>query len=302
MAKLFNQAALRILRLRGFRLRKFRYRKSPVYYLEGGNKKGPSIAILPGFGDTVYSWTEFMLRYSKHCRIYALDFPGYTGMSPRPQDGSSLSFNDQEKVAKQFLERVGGSVDYLIGNSMGGWLGMRLAARKRIKIGHLIGVNPAGIFTTEEEYLRIQSLFGVKNYTEFLKLMRHIWHKIPFYFYPFSLLGFYQHVKKPEFPKLLSSITPKHFVNHLLPKFRIPVSIIWGTEDKLFGEHMAKLLIELTPNATYYPVPRCGHMPQLEKSREFFKILDGILLNPAPANSSWHLQRLVTRFRSGARV
>jgi pimeloyl-ACP methyl ester carboxylesterase len=272
----FNRSALAILRARGFELRQFEHRGTPVYYLEGGKPDAPRVAIFPGYGDTVYSWTGWLLWLSRKFRVLALDFPGSMGLSPAPAAGTPL-FDDQERAAEEFLVSHSGKLDFLVSNSLGGWISLRLAARHGDRMGHLVAVNPGGAFTTEDDIRYAGSLYKITSYADYLRLMKHLWHKVPPLIYPAGLLGIYQFARRPEFQLLPAGINRSHFVNELLPSINVPISVVWGVNDTLFPEAMGKLIVELAPNATYHPIEKAGHMPHLERPVEFWRVLEKII-------------------------
>ncbi|MEW6058297.1 MAG: alpha/beta hydrolase [Bdellovibrionota bacterium] len=288
MPKWYNHTALAILRRQGFRQDSFKLSNSPVYYLVGGPEDGPRISILPGYSDTIFSWGIILAKLAAQgYRVFALDPPGYMGFSPRPRQKTKMVFRDQERVAEMFLCEVTGRSDYIMGNSLGGWMGFRLAIKHPERIGHLIAINPGGIFTTAEEYLRIRKFYAIESYSDYMALMRRLWGRIPLYFHLFSALGVYRFTRQPQYGDVLRSIGRSHFLNKHLSKINLPVSVIWGQKDQLFGEHMAKKFIELLPNAKYFPVRNAGHMPHLESPYTFFQIMDEILEKSAKQESAW---------------
>lgn len=275
MPRWFTTPALQLLKLNGFELRQFEYRGSPVHYVEGGSLGAPLVAVFPGFADNIFSWTRLLLRYSRRFRVVGLDFPGFSGISPHPA-GAPLGFADHEQVASDFIGRLGARVDFLIGNSMGGWISLRLAARDPSSIAHLIAINPAGVFTTEAELMRVRDLYDVHSYLDYMRMMRHLWHEMPLYMYPFALGGFYQLSRTPQFRAFFGSIDRSHFINELLPGLSTPISVIWGRGDKLFPETMGRLIAGTAPNARFYPLDEAGHMPQFEAPAKVFELIDRI--------------------------
>lgn len=279
MSKPLNKLVRSVLKLRGFSHLSFKHNGHPVYFFEGGQKKGPKLLILPGYGDTFSSWAPLLLRYANRFHIYILDFPGYTGFSPSPHPkGQSVTFDGQEKTLEHFFHNHVKHANFVIGNSLGGWLGIRLAHHHPKAIEHVIAINPGGLLPHPENREIIRDLYNIRDYSDFIRLMKKMWHKLPAHFYPFSLLGFYQYTTEPEFGKLLDTLTEEHFLDRILPKMNTPIDIIWGTSDKLFaGIDIGKIIATLAKNGRYFPIPKAGHMPHLERPVLFFETLDLIL-------------------------
>lgn len=280
MAKWVMRAAHAALAAKGFHFKKFEHLGEQVHYVEGGNPNAPLCLLLPGMGDSFANWTHFLLRYSKRLRLAAIDFPGYTGLSKASKNGDSMTFEEQLRVADKFMNIVtnhSGKVDYIMGNSMGGWQAVKLANRYRDRVHHLILVNPAGLFKSEQDAVSARDLYDIQNFDDFKRLMNLFWHKVPAYFYPYSLMGFYQFMKSGVLSRIVYSVEEHHLLNEDLAKITQDVSLIWGESDKLFPVELVQEFQRDVKKLVYYPVADAGHMPQLEKPTQFFKIINTIL-------------------------
>lgn len=281
---IFNKTCLSILRTNRFSQNSITFKNKNIFYLEylpkhHNKNTEKTVTILPGYGDSVFSWTHVLLWLSRQgYRVLALDFPGYMGMTPALSNGAPIQFSEHEAIAEQFVNETAPSgMHALIGNSLGGWFSMRLAARYSQLVKSVIAVNPAGVITSWDELDKTREMYNIRTYSEFLALMKLMWHRIPKYFYAFSLLGFYQYAKRKEFKEIFWNLDESHFVDHLLPDIKAPLHVIWGQSDRLFGHDLGKMILEKHPDTHYYPIPNCGHMPQLEKPFTFIKMLRHIL-------------------------
>jgi pimeloyl-ACP methyl ester carboxylesterase len=161
---------------------------------------------------------------------------------------------------------------------MGGWLGIRLGHAHAARVGHIIALNPAGVEPSEEQLAALRELYSIRSYKKYLSLMKLMWHRVPLLFFPFSVMGFYQYARRPEFSGVIDTVRPEHFVDRLLPELKVPLSIIWGTSDRLFGgQNVGRIMAAMNDAIHYYPVAGAGHMPQMEKPREVYRILDSIM-------------------------
>ena len=41
----------------------------------------------------------------------------------------------------------------------------------------------------------------------------------------------------------------------------VPVTVAWGTQDRILRPHQAERARELLPQARHVPLPGCGHVP-----------------------------------------
>jgi len=65
----------------------------------------------------------------------------------------------------------------------------------------------------------------------------------------------------------------RHNMASELPKFHIPVSLIWGRNDIVTPPEVAEEFHSLLPNSTLYWIDKCGHAPMMERPEEFNAIL-----------------------------
>jgi pimeloyl-ACP methyl ester carboxylesterase len=97
-----------------------------------------------------------------------------------------------------------------------------------------------------------------------------------------------QRLAEPMTPELLDmTLKNRHTVARLgweprlhdphLPKWLhridIPVKIVWGEEDRILPVAYAREFGRLMPKAQVEIIPRCGHLPQAERSDSFCDIV-----------------------------
>jgi pimeloyl-ACP methyl ester carboxylesterase len=69
----------------------------------------------------------------------------------------------------------------------------------------------------------------------------------------------------------------RHNMNKDLPKIHIPVSLIWGKDDKITPPEVAIEFNQLLPDSELHWIDKCGHAPMMEQPEEFNKYLRGFL-------------------------
>jgi len=65
----------------------------------------------------------------------------------------------------------------------------------------------------------------------------------------------------------------RHNMAKDLPKMRTPTCIIWGENDTVTPPSVAKEFHELLPDSELFWIPECGHAPMMEHPKEFNKLL-----------------------------
>jgi pimeloyl-ACP methyl ester carboxylesterase len=69
----------------------------------------------------------------------------------------------------------------------------------------------------------------------------------------------------------------RHNMNKDLPKIHIPVSLIWGKDDKITPPEVAIEFNQLLPDSELHWIDKCGHAPMMEQPQEFNKYLKAFL-------------------------
>ncbi len=69
----------------------------------------------------------------------------------------------------------------------------------------------------------------------------------------------------------------RHNMAQDLPKMKTPTCIIWGKNDSVTPPDVAELFDELLPNSDLFWIDKCGHAPMMEHPDEFNTILDAWL-------------------------
>jgi len=270
-----------------------------AYYEELG--EGEPICLLHGFSSSSYTWRKIIPVLSKSFHVYALDLKGF-GRSGKPED-DDYSIRSLVNWVKNFLEKVGIERTNLVGHSLGGRIGLLLAALHPEKIRRLILINPA--------------VYKPENQAFFVKFARS--HLVT-EFVMRGRLGKYfvrKGLKKAYYDAGL--ITEEDVDNYMKPlldyegrygltlvaralhkediqatilnyrKIKCPVLLIWGEDDKVFNMHMFnRLKREFTDNENKsilqsHLIPRCGHIPQEEKPGEVCTLTAEFIWNGLPA-------------------
>jgi pimeloyl-ACP methyl ester carboxylesterase len=69
----------------------------------------------------------------------------------------------------------------------------------------------------------------------------------------------------------------RHNMKKDLRKIHIPVSLIWGRNDKITPPEVAEEFNQLLPDSELHWIDKCGHAPMMEHPQEFNRLLKGFL-------------------------
>jgi pimeloyl-ACP methyl ester carboxylesterase len=110
----------------------------PVRYADFGGD-GPPIVLVHGLGGAHVNWMAAGPLLAKHGRVLAIDLAGF-GLTPRA--GRSASIHANARLLGRFIEEVAGTPALLVGNSMGGMVGILEAAARPDHVAGLVLVDP----------------------------------------------------------------------------------------------------------------------------------------------------------------
>jgi pimeloyl-ACP methyl ester carboxylesterase len=211
-------------------------------------------------------------------RIAALDLPGF-GFSALDGDRSHCTLPEHVEALTVFADAVGHTPIVLLGHSFGGWISAFYSSRHPHNVKHLILVDTAGIYYRGVE--RLREAFTLNSIEDTRRLLNDLWFRYPWYFKPFAG-SIFRELRMRGMNELVTSIDAEYFLVEELSKLSMPVSIIWGKEDKVILPESADVLMKFVPHARASYIDQCGHVPQLEKPAEFASIVQGILEQETP--------------------
>jgi len=130
-------------------------------YRESGS--GPPVLLLHGWPTSSYLWREVMVPIARANRVVAVDLPGF-GASDKGVD-VRYNFAFFGRVLDGFLAKLGVEQVDWIGTSLGGHIGMELAALDSAPIRRLI-LNDFGARISGAALQRIGSYLRIKRHFE----------------------------------------------------------------------------------------------------------------------------------------
>jgi pimeloyl-ACP methyl ester carboxylesterase len=263
-----------------------------VTYVDMGPRDGEPIVWIHGLGACWQTWLENLPFFARTHRCVALDLPGF-GQSPLP-DGWDVSIERYAGVVDELCDRLGIERAVVVGNSMGGFIGIAMAIHFGTRVERLVLVS-AAIFW--QEYRRAQPLVALARTTD-ASVGRALVHGQPQMLRRPRLraaaLAFggirYPQLLSPELQAelLLTAKRTRGFLPALealadyplrkeLAKMEAPTLIVWGTHDTLVSVNHAHELEAVLPNAKTAFFGRTGHVAMLERPERFNRVVSEFL-------------------------
>jgi pimeloyl-ACP methyl ester carboxylesterase len=111
----------------------------PVHYVDFGGD-GPPLVLVHGLGGSHVNWMSVGPALAAHGRVLALDLVGHGHTHSM---GRSAGLSASRRLIARFVDAVAGGRAVLVGNSMGGYLSIALAAARPEQVSGLVLVDPA---------------------------------------------------------------------------------------------------------------------------------------------------------------
>ena len=159
----------------------------------------------------------------------------------------------------------------LIGNSMGGHIGLIFSKDHPERVKRLILTGSSGLF--EESMGSSYPKRGDKNYIR--KKTEEVFYDPKVATDELVDKVFEIANNRISILKLLgyAKSAIRHNMAKDIPKINKPVCLIWGAQDKVTPPHVAEEFHKLFPNSELHWIDLCGHAPMWEHPKRFSEIV-----------------------------
>ena len=249
-------------------------RFGPLHYLlRDQPEPATTLLLVHGLGTSSSTWLKVLPLLKGNYRIAAIDLPGF-GFSNLENTGRYCTLEEHVEALTGFANAVARQPFILLGHSFGGWVSALYASRHPHNVEHLVLVDTAGVYYRGVEKLRAS--FTLNSVQDARRLLDDLWYRYPWYFKPFAG-SIFRELRQRGMNELVGSIDATYFLVEELCKLSMPVSIIWGREDKVILPKSVDVLVKFVPHARAAFIEQCGHVPQLERPAEFASVVQKIL-------------------------
>jgi pimeloyl-ACP methyl ester carboxylesterase len=242
---------------------------------------GRPVLLLHGWLDNAETWLDVLGRLGAAGRpAVAYDQPGF-GTAPPLREGSVIDqLADFAALAVERLAGDAGEDVVVAGNSLGGWVALRLAERERLPLAGIVAIAPAGIrmaplfFTADRipAASRILTLPAPVPPAAVRSVVGRLYRTLGFgdpagvdqaVIDRFTRFNADRPVvrERLDYAKRLRSELTHPFDPE---RIEVPVTVLWGDRDRLCMPAGAAELGERLPHARIEMLPRIGHTPQVE--------------------------------------
>ncbi|AOM78182.1 alpha/beta fold hydrolase [Pedobacter steynii] len=236
-------------------------------YIEAG--KGEPLVLLHGLMGELSNWEPVIDHFKANYHVMVPILPIYE------LPILTLGVKSLSKYINRFLKHKKLNQVVLIGNSLGGHVGLVFTTSHQENVKALVLTGSSGLY---------ENAFGGSFPRR--ESYDYIREKVAFTFYDPAIATkelvdeVYKSVNdRSRVIRILALAKSaiRHNMSKDLSRITIPVSLIWGKQDKVTPPEVAEEFHELLPNSELNWVDKCGHAPMMERPEVFNEYLEKFL-------------------------
>lgn len=231
--------------------------------------EGEPLLLLHGLFGALSNWDSVVNRFSQNYRVIIPLLPIYT--MPVKQAGlTALNKFVEEFVLAMELDNLN-----LIGNSLGGHVGLIFTLKNEEKVKTLTLTGSSGLFENS-----MGGSFPRRGSYDYIQ------ERVAYTFYDPNtatkeLVDEVFETTK-SIPKALRIVAiaksaQRHNMADEITRIQVPTLLIWGLNDTITPPYVGHEFDRLIPNTTLRFIDKCCHAPMMERPDEFNQILEEFL-------------------------
>jgi pimeloyl-ACP methyl ester carboxylesterase len=239
--------------------------------------------LLHGTGDQAGTWAKVAPELLKQYSLVIPDLAGHGDSAPAagPIQTSDVFTGLEAVLASQ----AQGRPMILVGNSLGAWMAMVLAARHPDWVDRVVAVNGGPLRGTNPN-VRLLPTNRQEARETMAQLRDPASPAIPDKVLD-NLVLRAQTGALARFSATWASMGDWILSEDQLRDLKTPVRLTWGVSDGLMPMDYAQRMLAVLPDAQLIPIERCGHVPQQEAPERFRAALQQALEeNPSVGNAA----------------
>jgi pimeloyl-ACP methyl ester carboxylesterase len=235
---------------------------------------GAPLVLLHGIGSARQAWDPVTGALAERFEVIAVDLPGFGASPPLPAGTQPRPAALAASVAA-FLDELGIATPHVAGNSLGGWVGLELAAIR--PLASLALLSPAGMWRGRAPLynrvsLRATRWFAAHATGPLCRLMAYRWarflvlrqtHGRPARISPeYARMAIRAMGTCPGFAATMKATEQGYRSGGAA--IDAPVTVAFGSRDLLLLPRRSRHLDELPPGTRVGALPGCGHVPMAD--------------------------------------
>jgi 2-hydroxy-6-oxonona-2,4-dienedioate hydrolase len=263
-----------------YSIRHIRVRSWSTRVLECG--AGTPLILMHGTGGHLEAYARNLRALGARYRVIAYDFPGHGWTT---EAGSDLEIDDYISHLLGLLDRLSVDRAHLCGESLGGWVALKFAARHPDRVGRLVLNTPGGTMATPEVMERIRALSqaAADEPSQQRVRARLEWLMADPRSVTDELVAIRQGIySRPGFPESMlhilclqdPQVRRRNLVTDAeLAAIAAPALVIWTSDDPSGPAKAGLDMADRIPAWEFQLIKDAGHWPQWEQQEQFDKLV-----------------------------
>ena len=235
---------------------------------------GPPLVLLHGVGHRRQAWDAVLYRLTPHRDVIAVDLPGHGESPPLPASATPVLSAMLDQVIALFDE-LGLDRPHIAGNSLGGRLALEAAVVRRAS--SVTALSPAGFWRSDRDaqyaraVFRVMEALGAILQPRAATLSRSTAGRALVYSVVISRPSrMSPEQARGDMAAFMAARPAMHLVLAQMTQFSgtvpagIPVTVAWGTKDRLLPPRQVLVAKAALPQARFLPLRGCGHVPMTD--------------------------------------
>jgi pimeloyl-ACP methyl ester carboxylesterase len=239
-------------------------------YVDEG--QGDVLMLLHGLFGALSNWEEVVNHYSKHFRVIIPMLPIYEMPIKEAGLGGLREFTER------FVEMMKLDKMMIMGNSLGGHVGILYTLQNPTKVTKLVLTGSSGLFenTMGGSYPRRGSYDYIRE-------------RVAYTFYDPKVASkelvdeVFETTKSIPKCMRIVAIAKSAQRNNLaleLHKINVPTMLVWGLNDTITPPMVGHEFNRLIPNSELKFIDKCCHAPMMEHPQKFNEMVEDFLVRP----------------------
>lgn len=241
-------------------------------YIDEG--EGEVLLLLHGLFGALSNWKDVLERFSPHYRVVIPLMPIYE------MPILSTSVEGLADFIYEFVQFKGFKRVTLLGNSLGGHVGLVFTKKHADLVHSMVLTGSSGLYENA-----MGGSYPKRGDYEYIRK------KVEYTFYApetatKELVDEVYNITNDR-NKVLRILTMaksaiRHNMRKDIPKFKMPVCLVWGLNDKVTPPEVGEEFHRLFPNSELHFLDKCGHAAMMELPNEFNTIVEKFLSKVYP--------------------
>lgn len=263
-----------------------RVKNVEIYYELGGNQGEPVVLVHGSWGDSG-GWDRIFPLLSNKYRVLKYDRRGHS-RSERPEGQGSTSEDVDDLAA--LIKILGMSPAHIVGNSFGGNIALKLAARSpelvksltvhdppvvlllmEDRFGHILEPLQQKVAVVTDLIENGEHEEGAEHFIENIVFGPGTWEELPEESrnkFIYNAPTFLDEQRDPEWMKIDEDA---------LSGIRIPVLLTHGQKSEEFFRLIVERLHEIIPGSSKQQLEGIGHVPQLTHPEQYSELIKSFI-------------------------